>query len=107
MVPRWDGHPYGAKYVFIDRQTWLVHLALVFDRQGQHWKTIDPIWQYPELPDDSDSASATVGRWIATIGVDLDKGNATVSQALETTIPTMKASAIRRLFDVSALNEGR
>lgn len=107
MVPRWDGHPYGAKYVFIDKQTWLVQLALVYDRSGKHWKTIDPIWQYPERDDLQGSPSASVGRWIATIGVDLARGTTTVSQALKTDIPPMKASAVRRLFDVSALNEGR
>jgi hypothetical protein len=107
MVPRWDGHPYGAKYVFFDKQTWLVQLALIFNREGQHWKTLDPIWQYPEMMTDRDSPTATVGRWRATIGVDLLKHTATVSQALQTDIPDMKRSSVRRLFDVSALNEGR
>ncbi len=107
MTPRWDGHPYGAKYAFIDKQTWVVHLALVFNRDDQHWKTIDPIWQFPSLSGDTDPYSASVPHWIGTIGVDLLNGTATVSQSGGTDIPAMKPSSIRRLFDVSALNEGR
>ncbi len=38
-VPRRNEHPYSRKVFFFDQQTFVPLYVLIYDRQGQHWRT--------------------------------------------------------------------
>jgi hypothetical protein len=107
IVPKWKQHPYRVKFMFVDKQTWLIGLALIFNREDQLWKILDPIYQYPGANQIAQQPQASVGRWMGTVAIDLNDQKSTVSVSYGTEIPTMLPKQVRRVFRVSNLNEGR
>lgn len=109
IVPKWAGHPYASKILFIDAQTWNVTVALAFNRDQQMWRILSPLYHMPEPASDPEGALETsVPRWTGTIAIDRIADTATISRAEDPTrVPTMKASQIRRRFNVSNLTSGR
>jgi len=102
----WEGHPYGSRVLFVDAQTFVVSLSLVFDHDGLLWKTMQTIVRAPAGPDAPMERS--VPSWRGPFNIDRKTNNATVVQALTDTLhPALKASWIKRTFSVSNLTQGR
>lgn len=38
--PRDPGHPYSKRRLYIDRQMYAVFYSIIYDRQGNHWRTL-------------------------------------------------------------------
>ena len=105
-VPTWAGHPYAARFMFVDKQTNQTRLALVIDRQQRLWKAFPTIYQWPVVSGERGPAD-TVSRWKAAVGTNLINGTNTVTHAMESDNPAMEASDIRRMFSASKLTGGR
>ncbi len=102
----WDGHPYGSRLLFIDKQTYDVAVALAFDHQGRLWKVFDPV--YRATRGSGPDGAGTVSSWRGQANIDLVGGTATVVHAMsETEHPPMKAAQVRRIFSVSSLTAGQ
>ncbi|MGE0483199.1 MAG: DUF1329 domain-containing protein [Gammaproteobacteria bacterium] len=107
-VPRWDGHPYGRRIIFVDEQTGSIPLTLVFDREDRLVKTFATVYAHS---DDvaAPPAELSTPRWRASIGVNLVDGTANIAAELDgsTEFVNLKPSQVRKLFSVSNLGSGR
>lgn len=108
MKPRWSGHPYASKLMFLDAETYNIVVALVFDHEGQLLKTFDVVYKWPvNYPGPDGDPQFTVPLWQATIGTDRKNNTTTVARSQGTTTPNMEPDAIARKFNVSNLSDGR
>ena len=106
-VPRWDGHPYGRRVLFIDQETGSTAMTLIFDRNGQMEKVFSTVYAYSDDLDNPPPALSTP-RWAASIAINLKDGTATLATTLgNTEFVDLKPSQVRRLFSVSNLSDGR
>ena len=55
-TPKDAGHPYGKRRFYFDRQTFSILLAFVYDREGQHWRTLFHSFGRPEFDPDNKHA---------------------------------------------------
>ena len=106
-VPKWDGHPYGRRLIFVDEENFLIPMTLVFNREGQLWKIFITTYQK-----DADVLEPTVmesiPRWRGSVAINLLDGSANVSPAIgPTNFPKVKASTVRKIFSISNLTGGR
>lgn len=105
-VPTWDGHPYAARIMFIDKQTSLTRLAFIVDREDRLWKIFFTLYDWPRATGER-VMPQTVSRWKGTVAIDVINGRSTVTRGVNTDHPVMKASQVRRLFSPSSLAGGR
>ena len=108
IVSTWDGHPYSSKILFVDTETYNVTVGMAFNRDGQLWRIVSPLYWLPE-PEASGSAAieTSVQRWAATVAIDRLADTATISRATKPTeMPTMSVAQIKRRFSVSNLTSG-
>lgn len=103
-----DDHPYAARILFIDTQTWSGGLSLVMNHDAELWKTMQTLYRAP-APQTTDSPPETsVQSWRGQFMIDRETQNSTIVQARgETEHPHMKPSQIKRVFSVSNLSSGR
>lgn len=106
-VPKWSGHPYGRRIIFIDKETFTIPYTLVFNQKGELWKILQIVYQ-----DSKETASRLPAdsplRWRASVVIDITDSTANIAVSLgETEFPTVSPSKVRRLFSVSNLSEGR
>ena len=40
LVPRVPNHPYGRRRLYVDRQHYSPLFSVIFDKEGQHWRTL-------------------------------------------------------------------
>lgn len=105
-TPTWKDHPYGARIMFFDKQTWVVLLTVVLDRGGQLWKLLYPIYAWPEANGEREPHETAL-HWRSSVAIDVQNGRSSVTRSLGTDLPAMSASQVRRLFSASTLTEGR
>lgn len=106
-IPRWDGHPYGRRVLFIDQDTGSIAMTLVFDRSSELVKVFSTMYEYSDELDDPPPALSTP-RWHASIAINVRDGSANVASTLgNTEFVDIKPSQVRRLFSVSNLSGGR
>ncbi len=106
-VPRWEGHPYGRRILFVDEQTYSVALVLVFDREDRLLKTFATVYEYSEDAAQSSLADSTP-RWRASIAVNVQDGSANIARGSKPTeFVDVKPSQVRKIFSVSNLSSGR
>jgi len=48
LVPRVPNHPYGRRRLYIDRQHYSPLLSVIFDKEGQHWRTFFFSFGHPD-----------------------------------------------------------
>jgi len=103
-----EDHPYGARVLFVDAQTWNGALSLIIDHDAKLWKTMQILYRAP-APQTADSPPETsVQSWRGQFMIDRMTQNSTIVQARsDTEHPHMKPSQIKRLFSVSSLTSGR
>ncbi|MEM7542327.1 MAG: DUF1329 domain-containing protein [Pseudomonadota bacterium] len=111
-TPKWEDHPYAYRVMFFDKQTYVVLATLVFNRTGDLWKVLYPIYAW--RADDDDVAGHetiepgnTVLHWRSSVSLDVLNNKSSVTRSYGTDMPTMEASAVRRVFSASKLTGGR
>ena len=106
-IPRWEGHPYGRRVMFVDQETYSVTMTLVFDRQDTLMKVLSTVYEYSEDQIDP-PPNLTTPRWRASIAINLKDRSATIGQG---TAPTefaeVEPAFVRKLFSVSNRSSGR
>jgi hypothetical protein len=106
-IPRWDGHPYGRRLMFIDKQTYSVAMNLIFDREDQLVKVMTTMY---ESSDNLTSAPPELStpRWRSSIVINVQNRSANIAAgSTPTEFVEVKASKVRKLFSVSNLTGGR
>jgi hypothetical protein len=105
-VPRWAGHPYGRRVLFIDEETYGVAIALVFDRNDSLLKVTTNVYARSEGMSDPDP-SLTTSRMSSSIVINMDDHTANIARLTEPTrYVAVKPSRVRRIFSVADLNSG-
>ncbi|MFP6682085.1 MAG: DUF1329 domain-containing protein [Gammaproteobacteria bacterium] len=105
-IPIWKGHPYSTRILFIDKQTSLVRLSVVADREGRLWKIIFSLYDWTDAAGEQPELHETVSSWKGTVAIDLINNRSTVAHG-NTDHPVMPAAKVRRMFSASNLNGGR
>ncbi|MGR9091543.1 MAG: DUF1329 domain-containing protein [Gammaproteobacteria bacterium] len=106
-VPRWQGHPYGRRLLFIDQQTYSVAMTLVFDRSDTLTRVMTTMYEYSDESDNPPPELSTP-RWRASIVINkLDRSANIAAGSKPTEFVDVKPSRVRRLFSVSNLTGGR
>ena len=60
-IPSDPNHPYGKRRLYIDRQLYAVFYSLIYDREGQHWRTLFHLLGYSAFhPDNTDVPGISV-----------------------------------------------
>ncbi len=105
-VPRWDGHPYGRRVIFVDEQTGSIAMTLVFDRADNLLKVMTTMYEYSEDLAAPEPAQSTP-RWRGSIVINLQDRSANIATGVDTEFVSLKPSQVRKLFSISNLNSGR
>jgi len=58
-TPNDSGHPYGTRRIYIDRQIYSVLCLFVYDREGNHWRTLFHTFGDPAADPDNAHAKGT------------------------------------------------
>lgn len=107
-IPRWDGHPYGRRLMFVDEETGTIPMTLVFDRAGELVKTFAMVYAHV---DDVDTApiERSMSMWRASMAIDYVARNANIAADHEasTEYVAVKPSQVKKIFSVSNLGSGR
>ena len=91
--------------MFIDKETFNVSFALIFNRQDQHWKTMQTVYKVPQQGAIDDNG---VSVFMGMSMTDRLSNTATVGSKFTPTIyPVTTAREIKRVFSVSTLSEGQ
>ena len=103
-----EDHPYGARILFVDAQTWNGALSLVMNHDAKLWKTMQLLYRAPAVQDDGSPPETSVQSWRGQFIIDHTTQNSTIVQSRSDTVhPHMKPSQIKRVFSVSNLTSGR
>jgi hypothetical protein len=109
LTPKWKGHPYSSKIVFIDEQTMGMPVGLAFNHGNEVWRMFAVLYHL-QTPGTTpqEQLERSVPLWTGTIAIDKLKNTSTISVANKVTVtPSMSKHEIKRRFDVSSLGEGR
>ena len=109
QIPKDPNHPYSAKLLFWDAQTYRTAIALAFDRDDKLWK----IWQ-PQISWSEDVnlqpnpyQGTYVARYTGGPTIDIKNGQATLFVTFNADYPAVAPDDIDGLFDLNKLTEGR
>ena len=106
-IPRWDGHPYGRRLLFIDQETFSVTKNLVFDRQDKLQKIMTTMYQASD-EEAAPPPELSTPRWRSSIVINIQDRSANIAAGSKATeFVNVKASKVRKLFSVSNLTGGR
>ena len=106
-IPKWDGHSYSRRLMFIDDETFAINMTLVFDRMDDLFKIFLIVHERSDDVDDPDP-SQTLPRWKSSNAINLKDGTGTIGRAMTTTeFLSMRPSQVKQIFSVSNLNSGR
>ena len=102
----WEGHPYKSRLLFIDKETFSVAFSLIFRQDNTLWKTMQTVHRAPRSQENNIELS--VPSWRGQINIDRYSNTSTIVRGRSETLhPSMKAKAIKRIFNVSSLTEGQ
>ncbi len=106
-IPKWDGHPYSRRLLFIDEESFNIGMSLIFDRKDELAKVYLVLHASSDNASESDPAlSAT--RWRSSIAINLQDGTGSIARAMKPTeFPKMKPSQVKQIFSISNLTSGR
>lgn len=106
-IPRWDGHSYGRRVLFVDAESYTVMLVAVFDRNDELLKVMTTVYEFSDELEAPEPALSTP-RWRASIVVNAQNGSANIARGSKPTeFVDVKPSLVRKLFSVSNLGSGR
>ncbi len=81
VTPKNSSHPYGRRRFYIDRQIFSLFYAVVYDHEGNHWRTLFHCFGDPTF--DGKNATAAAPLHLANIWVDYKSNLASVWTADE------------------------
>ena len=106
-IPKWNGHPYGRRVLFIDEETFSVATVLVFDRKDSLSKVMTNVYERSEEVTDQDP-SMTTSRMHSSIVINMGDHTANIARLIKPTeYHAVEPSQVRRIFSVADLNSGR
>ena len=105
--PRWEGHPYGSRLIFVDPQTYNIGTTLIFDREGALLKTLQVVYQWPGGEDAQAAPESVVSHLRSMAMINVQTNVTSIAVGGETTFVPLSVSQVRRLFSVSSLTGGR
>ena len=76
MVPRVANHPYGRRRLYVDRQHGSPLFSVIFDKEGQHWRTLFFSFGHPDSS--TSNRGLRVPMYAGNSWVDYKAGRATV-----------------------------
>jgi hypothetical protein len=102
-------HSYGRSLVFVDAESSIIALKLVFDRSDALLKVIYPLYRWPLEEGQLASAEPreTVGVWMGNVAINVQTRIASMVWSDDVEIPDVKPAHVRRLFSVTNLSAGR
>ena len=105
--PKWKGHPFGRRILFIDEQTYSVALSLIFDRSENLFKVINVVYGRGDSKG-KNVLGDSVPNFRSTNVINLRDDIASLGGVTrETDYPQLKVREVRKLFSVSSLTSGR
>ncbi|MBI4694910.1 MAG: DUF1329 domain-containing protein [Gammaproteobacteria bacterium] len=108
LKPHWAGHPYGAKVLFIDAETYNPALALIFNREQKLWKVIYPAYKWPALAPGETPELTQIPVWRGSVALDRIANTSTLAFSTGgSSYVAMKDADVDRLFNTSRLTSGR
>ena len=106
-IPKWDGHPYSRRLLFVDEESFNIGMSLIFDRKDELFKVYLVLHESSDNPSEPDPA-LSVTRWRSSVAINLQDGSGSIARAMvPTEFPNMKPSQVKQIFSVSNLNSGR
>jgi hypothetical protein len=106
-IPKWAGHPYSRRLLFVDEESFNIGMSLIFDRNDKLFKVYLVVHESSDNASESDPALSTT-RWRSSIAISLDDGTGSIARAMKPTeFPTMKPSQVKQIFSISNLTSGR
>jgi hypothetical protein len=106
-IPKWEGHRYGRRVMFLDQETFTIVMTLIFDRSDALLKIFMIIHASSDDLVDPDP-SLTIPRWRSSVGINVQDRMATIARAMKPTeFLTMEPTRVRQLFSISNLTSGR
>ena len=109
VISIWDGHPYKKRIMFVDAQTFNITTELAIDRQDRIWKVFQATYKWQGEADGTAKDIATsMPHPVMDGAIDIINNTATlVHVGKDIEFPEMTKRAVRRVFSVSALGEGK
>ena len=109
VISIWDGHPYKERIMFVDAQTFNITTELAIDREDRLWKVFQPTYKWQGRADGtSNNIANSVPHPVMDGVIDIINNTATlVHVGKDIEFPEMTKRAVRRVFSVSALGEGK
>ena len=105
-IPKWDGHPYGRRLMFVDDETFAINMTLVFDRTDALFKIMLIVHERPDDVSDPEP-SQSLPRWKSSIAINLRDGTGTIGRAMSATeFVDMTPSQVKQIFSISNLTSG-
>ncbi len=107
--PHLSEHTYGRTLLFVDVETSIIAMKLMFDQRDQLLKVLYPLYRWPLRPEQVATAAPreTVPLFQANVAINVQTGASGVVWSVGTEIPDVKPSEVRRLFSVTNLSSGR
>ena len=101
----WDGNPVKTKIIFFDKETFNIPLALQFDSTGKLWKVLQTVHRKPSGENDE---AHYVPIFLGMTIIDRLANIATTASSLtKNSYPGITPREVKKVFSVSALNEGQ
>ena len=103
--PVWDGNPVKMRVMFIDKETFNVSWALIYNRENELWKTMQTVHKNF---DGDRSHNSKVAGFVGMAMIDQLANTATIcSKLTPTEFPVTTPRQVKRVFSVSTLSEGQ
>ncbi len=103
--PVWDGNPVKMRVMFIDKETFNVSWALIYNRENELWKTLQTVHKNF---DGDRSHNSKVAGFVGMAMIDQLANTATIcSKLTPTEFPVTTPRQVKRVFSVSTLSEGQ
>ena len=103
--PVWEGNPVKSRIMFLDKETFNVSLALIFDRKDRLWKTMQTVHKI--FDEESNDKSNVSGFYGMNMIDQLNNTTTLASKLTPTEYPERTPKEIKRVFSVSTLSEGQ
>ena len=76
LIPRVANHPYGRRRLYVDRQHYSPLFSVIFDKEGQHWRTFFFSFSHPDYNPLNQGLRVPIS--VGNCWVDYKAGRATV-----------------------------
>ncbi len=102
-IPMQKGHPYSRKKIWYDKQTMMPLYAIMYDRAGQPYKTIDVVGKWSEDSDIQGNQGKRVVNGAAIMIANLQNNNSNNGQFDTGNAASFSLAESRRYYDTTRL----